>query len=128
MLSAAVLLAGCGGDGDKGDGADGASPKTSLPDPVALSEKICKLSLVAAEGKVDEAVDGFHDVHGDLHVMADELTSNDMEREGGARLLRAKQKVEAALEDAPAQELAGDLRALAISVVEAVGGDPPSCM
>jgi len=76
------------------------------------------------------AGEAFSDVHGSLHELAAQLGSHDDRRADAARLLEAKQQVEAGLGAAGAfadgPQLAGHLRALAGVVADVTGRRVPS--
>ena len=124
VLAAAVLSA-CdervsSGSGDESE--DRAFSKSVIA-------SLCRAAEDAAEGDVAGAGEGFADVHGSVHELAAGLGSDDRNRAATARVLEAKQQVEADLGAAGAfadgPQLAGDLRALAGTVADATGEPIP---
>lgn len=103
----------------------------ALPLRIAF-QGLCDAQTVAASGDVTSAADLFQDrTHAYLHEFADRISSTD--REGAARLLEAKEVVEALLGTpetadpqgvaAALQELQGALARAAISA----GFEQPAC-
>ncbi len=98
VLLLSLLLAACG-----------ASSATAAGDggPPALLYSLCAAEALVADGDVAAADRRFlNDAHEPLHELADELTETD--RAAAARLLQAKEAVEAGLADEPPPD---DLRA-----------------
>lgn len=127
-LAAALLAAACDEGVSGGSGAaleDGASSKS-------LVTSLCRAAEAAAGGDVAGAGERFADVHASLHELAAQLGSHDDRREDVARVLEAKQRVEADLDAAGGgglaggPQLAGDLRTLAGAVGDATGGPVPA--
>lgn len=112
-VAVAVAAVGCGDDGS--------SPmNASSP---ALIESLCAARDTATAGDADEARTIFVDqVHDELHQLA--ADTDDADRDAAARLLEAKQRVEADLTDRTA--LADALEALAAATIDAIeaNGDP----
>jgi hypothetical protein len=119
VVGAAVFLTACDGDGNG---------RAQATDPVAAS--LCRAAGDAAGGDVAAAGAAFEDVHTGLHELADRLAADEGDGDGraaAARLLRAKQRVEAHLEAGEAgPSLAADLRALAAAVAEASATRAPA--
>jgi hypothetical protein len=96
-----------------------------------LVRALCGASAAAARGDVDGAGVAFADVHTRLHDLA-AAAAGDADpdrRAAAARLLEAKQRVEAGLEaHAPAADVGPRLRTLAATVAAVVGEPvPTSC-
>lgn len=96
-------------------------------DGAALASRICDAADAAASGDVGAARESFEDNHAGLHALADVASETD--RQAAARLLRAKQEVEAALATATAtaDDLALLLSDLAAATAIAEGREPPRC-
>ena len=88
----AVGAAACGGPGAP-DGSVG-------NDLVEVTEALC---TAADEPDLAEAIAGFQRVHGPLHDLADQVSQTD--RQVAARLLVAKQQVEADIDEDPGASL-----------------------
>lgn len=89
----------------------GAVPETAPP-PVQAT--VCAAASAAAEGRTEDAREGFDDAHAGLHALADSAQEHD--RSAAADLLETKQQVEASPAATP-----GDYRALARAVERATG-------
>lgn len=103
----------------------------SLPIQIAF-QGLCESRAVAEAGDVQGASDVFQArAHAELHALADRLSSTD--REAAARLLEAKQRVEAAFADpatASPPAVAGVISALELEVqnaAESLGLPRPAC-
>ncbi|MDP9440883.1 MAG: hypothetical protein M3P34_01605 [Actinomycetota bacterium] len=110
---------GCFGDGG-GDSASGFTP---------VHEGVCAALEAARSGDQAGAQRGFADAHGGLHDLAAAVEEKD--RAATARLLEAKQRVEAALRSPGSAPPAAELEALSGAVrgaIRANRGEPPrSC-
>lgn len=111
-------------------GSSGASGRAARLDEAV--EGLCEATTLAQGGDVEAAAEVFQDrSHEYLHVLADDLSDRD--RASAARLLEAKQRVEAAFGDpisAGPQETAALLRDLQSALGEAAtaaGLDPSTC-
>lgn len=114
-VATAALTTGCGDDSG--------SPATT-PDAGVVAA-LCAASDRARTGDGGGARTIFFDrAHDALHQLAADVSDDD--RAAEARLLEAKQRVEAALSAASTPQLAADLDALAHAAAEAVeaNGDP----
>jgi hypothetical protein len=107
-------------------GASGAAP---LDEAVG---GICEATTLAEDGDVAAASVVFQDrSHEYLHELADQLS--DQDRAATARLLEAKQRVEAAFADPEAADpadtanLLRDLQAALSEAATAAGLEPPAC-
>lgn len=110
-----VVVAACGGGGDGDDGDAGARSGRFA----GVHERVCVALAAAVDGDLDEARDTFDDVHVGLHALA--TAAGERDRRVAARLLEAKQAVEAEVDQA-------SLAALVAPVAEAVratGGTAP---
>lgn len=98
-----------------GEGAVGApDPSATTSAPAQVHDRLCAALTAAAGGDLGTARASFQDrVHGPLHDLAAAATETD--RAAAARLLEAKQRVEAALAS-NGDSLATDLAALAPTV------------
>lgn len=107
---------------------DGA-PTDADYDATQLVADLCRAASFAAAGDVDEARGRFTDVHAAVHELTDELTKRDEvdDRKHAAEILRAKQKVEAALGGRSGDDIATHLRALAAGAAKTTGGDATGC-
>jgi hypothetical protein len=108
-----------------------ATPHTTTTASVAhgsfarIPAVLCSAADAARSGDAATALARFQDVHADLHALAASLSAAD--RAAAARVLRAKQKVEAdASAPVGAPALATDLVALSRVVADAVGA-PTTC-
>lgn len=118
VLLSAVLLAGCaGGGGEVGDPAAGATGRFG-----ALHTEVCRAAAEAREGELGAARDRFDDVHVGLHDLA--AAAGEEDRTVAARLLEAKQRVEA---DLRADTLADLTAPVAAAVVTTGGTAPDNC-
>jgi hypothetical protein len=93
---------------------------------------LCRATGLARGGDVEAASEVFQDrSHEYLHVLADDLM--DQDRAAAARLLEAKQRVEAVFADPgsadPVQtaDLLGDLQSALAEAATAAGLDPSGC-
>lgn len=108
---AALVLAGCGG----GDGAAEATGRFG-----GLHTGVCRAAEQAAQGELAGAQRTFDDLHVGLHDLAAAAEQED--RAVAARLLEAKQEVEAEL----GPEVLRDLVAPVAAAVEVTGGTAPA--
>ena len=120
-LAATLPLGACGGrsGSDQVVGSASTTAPAPTPDapPAGLDRAVCEVARQARAGDVAAARTTFAGpVHDDLHRLADELSQAD--RAVAARLLEAKQRVEAGLESAPG---APDLAASTDELVRATG-------
>lgn len=112
VLGLAVLvLAGCGGGGGAGE----ATGRFA-----GLHAGVCRAADQAAQGELGAALRTFDDLHIGLHDLAAAAEQED--RAVAARLLEAKQEVEAEL----GAEVLRDLVAATAAAVEATGGTAPA--
>lgn len=107
---AVLLLAGCGGGG-----AGEATGRFA-----GLHAGVCRATDQAAQGELGAALRTFDDLHIGLHDLAAAAEQED--RAVAARLLEAKQEVEAEL----GAEVLRDLVAATAAAVEATGGTAPA--
>lgn len=113
LAAAAVLLAGCGGDGSTSPATTATTAAPSATGPGAGVYQASLLGLCAArasaDGDVNSARSTFYDrSHDPLHSIASDLAPVD--RVLAARLLEAKEAVESALRaDRPPPSLGPDL-------------------
>ena len=130
VLAAALLtLVSCGGGG--GETVEPIEDAQSLPIQIAF-QGLCDARTLAEAGDVQAAGDTFQSrAHAELHTLADRLAAAD--REAAARLLEAKQGVEASLVDLEITTPAGvaaQLSALQAEVARAaeiLGLERPVC-
>lgn len=109
----AVVVTACGGGGDGDDAA------TRSGRFAGVHERVCVALAAADDGDLDEAGDTFDDVHVGLHALA--TAAGERDRVVAARLLEAKQAVEAEVDE---DTLAG-LVAPVAEAVRATGGTAP---
>jgi hypothetical protein len=121
LLVAAVLLGGFGACGDGGGGGDSRrdSPKVATGRYGQVHTGICAAAKASAAGDDAAARDAFIDVHAGLHDLAAAAEPED--RAVAARLLEAKQRVEADGKTSDLEELADDVAA----AIEVTGGTAP---
>ncbi|HET9443244.1 MAG TPA: hypothetical protein VFO65_07960 [Acidimicrobiales bacterium] len=129
-LAAALVTAGagCSGSDEERVGTSASSVTVGPEGRPSVYATVCGAATAAAAGDLDAAARGFEDAHGDLHQLATTVEVRD--RQAAARLLEAKQRVEADLE-AGEEALGQGLVALAARVGEALqvagGPDPGPC-
>ena len=100
-------------------GCAGSDSNADAPDGRYLTAQLCAAAGDAESGDVEEARRRFEDVHTALHTIADEMGDTDRARAG--EILRAKQRVEDALDEdggagGAGSELAAHLEALATAI------------
>jgi hypothetical protein len=91
LLSSVAVLGACGGGGGGKPAAGGQASATGRWGQVHTG--ICKAAAAAADGDRKTAEQDFADVHAALHELAAAVERED--RAAAARLLQAKQRVEA---------------------------------
>ncbi len=122
------LLVGCGPEAEQS--IDVLDEAKALPVQVAF-QGLCEARAAAEAGDVLGASTIFQSrTHGELHSLGDRLSTTD--REAAARLLEAKQRVEAAFADPAASPTAvagliSSLEAEVASAAEALGQERPAC-
>lgn len=90
LLASALLASACG---------DAATPAPPAGGLKAIADELC---LAASDAQSERATERFLTVHGPLHDLAEQTAETD--RAVAARLLRAKQQVEAAIDSEPPSE------------------------
>ena len=129
LIAALLTLAACASGA--GSSIDALEEAESLPLQIAF-QGLCESRAVAEAGDVQGASDVFQSrAHAELHSLADRLAATD--REAAARLLEAKQRLEAAFANVAAASppaVAGLISTLELEVqhaAEVLGQDPPAC-
>jgi hypothetical protein len=124
LLGTAAIAAGACSRGD--DGRDGAAPATTVTKATgrygAVHTELCKAKAEADAGDLASAKRTFDDVHAGIHELA--TATEEVDRAAAARLLEAKQRVEAGL---TATSLAELLPAVAEAVDLTGGRAPDAC-
>lgn len=130
LLAAAVIsLASCGGGG-AADTVEPINEAKSLPIQIAY-QGLCDARTLAEGGDVQSAADTFESrAHAELHTLADRVAATD--RDVAARLLEAKQRVEAAFAVPTTSPdaivpLLSSLETEVANAAEALGLDRPVC-
>jgi hypothetical protein len=130
LAVAVAALVSCGGGG-AADTVEPIQDADSLWIRIAY-QGLCDARTLAEAGDVQSAADTFESrAHAELHTLADRLSASD--RDAAARLLEAKQQVEAVLSDpvtAAPETVAAGLLALEAEVAnaaETLGLDRPTC-
>ena len=128
LVTALLALAACAPGADQA--IDALDEAEALSLEIAF-QGLCQARSVAEAGDVQGASAVFQSrAHAELHTLADRLSGTD--REAAARLLEAKQRVEAALAGPAttgpaAAGLISALEAEVQSAAESLGQDPPAC-
>ena len=104
VVASAFIAGGCAGSDSDAD----------APDGRYLTAQLCAAAADAESGDVEEARRRFEDVHTSVHTLADGMGDTDRARAG--EILRAKQRVEDALDEDENGELAAYLEALATAI------------
>ena len=127
--AAIVMLVSCGGD--PAGTVEPIEEAESLPLQIAF-QGLCDARTLAEAGDIQAASDTFQSrAHAELHSLADRLAASD--RDAAARLLEAKQRVEAAFaspESAAPPVVAAQLSTLEAEVASAahvLGQERPVC-
>ena len=114
VIIAVVTACGGGADGDQGATRSGRF--------AGVHERVCVALAAAGDGDLEEARDVFDDVHVGLHALA--TAAGERDRAVAARLLEAKQVVEAEVDE---ETLAGLVAPVAEAVRVTGGSAPDTC-